>query len=118
MAILLDSLSWLLIALGSALSIVGAIGLLRFPDFYSRLHAASVTDTGGAWALILGFAIQAGFTLTALKLLVLLAFLFFTGPITAHALMQAAHVAKLAPWTRPKRDEPMAPPLTLDKPLP
>lgn len=119
MAILIDSLSWLLIGLGSALSLVGAIGLLRFPDFYSRLHAASVTDSGGAWLIVLGFALQAGFSLTALKLLVLLVFVFFTGPVTAHALMQAAHVAGLAPWKRPEGNPaPATPPLTLDNPLP
>lgn len=119
MSILLDSLSWLLIGGGSALSLVGAIGLLRFPDFYSRLHAASVTDSGGAWLIVLGFALQAGFSLTALKLLILLVFVFFTGPVTAHALMQAAHVAGIAPWKRPAKTEaPSAPPLTLDNPLP
>ena len=119
MEILLDSLSWLFIGLGSALSVIGAIGLLRFPDFYSRLHAASVTDSGGAWLIVLGFALQAGFTLTALKLLILLAFVFFTGPVTVHALMQAAHVAGVAPWKRPVQPEPPpSPPLTLDNPLP
>ena len=118
MSILMDSLSWLLIGTGSVLSLVGAIGLLRFPDYYSRLHAASVTDTGGAWLIVLGFAIQSGFTLTTAKLLILLVFVFFTAPVTSHALMQAAHVAGLAPWKRPARAEPSSPPLTLDNPLP
>lgn len=116
MSILLDSLSWLLIGLGSALSLVGAIGLLRFPDFYSRVHAASVTDTGGAWLIVLGFAIQAGWSLVTAKLLILLAFVFFTGPVTGHVLMQAAHVSGLAPWKRPSPED--RPPLTLDTPAP
>lgn len=120
MQVLLDSLSWLLIGLGSALSLLGAAGLLRFPDFYSRLHAASVTDSGGAWLIVIGFAIQAGFSLVTAKLLILLAFVFFTAPVTGHALMQAAHVSGLAPWKRPEPPlpEPEPTPLTLDNPVP
>ena len=60
------------------------------PDLYTRMHAASVTDTLGAGLLIGGLMLQAGLTLVTLKLLFLLALFFFTGPVVTHALAQAA----------------------------
>ena len=51
MAVTLDILSWIIIVVGAGFSIVGAIGLLRFPDFYTRLHAAGITDTLGVWLI-------------------------------------------------------------------
>ena len=57
MYFILDIFSWALILLGSFFSIVGAIGLLRFPYFFSRLHAAGLTDTLGAWCLLSGFVL-------------------------------------------------------------
>lgn len=89
-AILVDALSWVLIVAGSFFVLVGAIGLVRMPDLYTRMHAASVTDTLGAGLLLIGFMLQAGLTLVTLKLLFLLLLLVFTGPMASHALAQAA----------------------------
>ena len=88
--IVLNVLSWVSILAGSAFVVIGAIGLVRMPDLYTRMHAASVTDTLGAGLLIGGLMLQAGFSLVALKLLFLLALFFFTGPVVTHALAQAA----------------------------
>ncbi len=82
--------SWLFIGLGSAFVVIGAIGMVRMPDLYTRMHAASVTETLGAGLLIIGMMLQAGLTLNLLKLVFLLALLFFTGPVVTHALAQAA----------------------------
>ena len=60
------------------------------PDIYTRAHATSVIDTVGAALLIFGLMLQAGFSLVTLKLLFLLAISFFTLPVVAHALAQAA----------------------------
>ena len=82
--------SWLFIGLGSVFVVIGAIGMVRMPDLYTRMHAASVTETLGAGLLIIGMMLQAGLTLNLLKLVFLLALLFFTGPVVTHALAQAA----------------------------
>ena len=101
-----DIASWLFILAGSASVVISAIGLLRLPDFYTRLHAGGVTDTFGAELLIIGLAIQAGFTLLTVKLIVVGLFLFFTGPTATHATANAAWVAGLKPRLAGKPREP------------
>lgn len=86
-----------LVVAGLLFVIAGAIGVLRLPDFYTRLHAAGVTDTLGAELILLGLAIQAGFTLTAAKLLLVGVFLFLTSPTATHTIAHAAHEAGLKP---------------------
>jgi len=89
-AIVADIASWIFIILGSFGLIAGGIGVLRLPDVYTRMHAASITDTLGAGSLILGLIIQAGFTLIAVKLLLILVFFFFTSPTSSFSLAHAA----------------------------
>jgi multicomponent Na+:H+ antiporter subunit G len=96
-SLLIDGLSYLLIAVGSFFVVVGGIGLIRMPDLYTRMHAASITDTVGAGLLLLGLMLQAGFSLVALKLLFLLALFFFTGPVVTHALAQTALHERIQP---------------------
>ena len=81
--------SWVLILLGSFFTVVGAFGLVRMPEVFTRMHAASVTDTLGVGFLILGMGLQAGLSLVTLKLVFLLALFVFTGPVVTHALAQA-----------------------------
>jgi len=90
MQLAIDIASWVLIVLGSFFIVVGAFGLVRMPDLFTRMHAGSVTDTLGAGLLILGMVLQAGLSLVVLKLLFILALFFFTGPVVTHALAQAA----------------------------
>ncbi len=97
MQVVIDILSWLFIIGGSFFSIVGAVGLIRFPDFWSRLHAVSVTDSAGVILLITGMALQAGLTLITVKLFIILLFLFITGPTSTHAVANAALVSGLKP---------------------
>ena len=91
------TLSWAFIVSGSVFVVIGAFGTLRFPDFWSRLHAASITDSAGAILLIIGMCLQAGATLITVKLLIIGAFLFFTGPTSTHAIANAALVTGLRP---------------------
>lgn len=91
MSLLVDALSWICLVTGGAFCIVGGIGLLRLPDFYSRTHAASVTDTMGAGLMFVGLLLQAGPGWVAVKLLFIMLLYFFTSPTSAHALVQAAH---------------------------
>jgi len=86
----IDVASWTLLMGGSFFLLVGGIGLMRLPDIYSRLHAAGVTDTMGAFLIIAGLGLQAGLTIIGFKLLLILIFLWFTSPVSSHALGQSA----------------------------
>ncbi len=102
MSILIDVVSWACLAGGSFFCLVGGIGLLRLPDFYTRLHAGGVTDTLGAGLVLVGLAFQAGFTLNAVKLLLIVAFLWLASAVTGHSVTKAA----VANGLKPKLDAP------------
>ncbi len=90
MAVIVDILSWILLAAGGAFCLIGTLGLLRMPDLFARIHGASVTDTLGAGFIIAGLILQAGFTLVAAKLVIIMALILLTTPVATHALAQAA----------------------------
>jgi len=97
MSVVIDIASWILLLGGSAFLLTGGIGLLRMPDLFTRLHAASLTDTMGAGLIVIGLALQAGLTLVTVKLLLILAFLFFTSPTATHALARTALLSGYSP---------------------
>lgn len=99
-AAIVDWASWALLLTGGAFGVIGGIGVVRLPDFYTRLHASSVTDTLAAYLILLGLMLQAGLTLAAGKLALIMFFLFFTSPVAAHALANTAYHDGLHPWTR------------------
>ncbi|MEZ5778880.1 MAG: monovalent cation/H(+) antiporter subunit G [Paracoccaceae bacterium] len=94
---LFSVMSWILIVSGAFFTIVGAFGIWRFPDFWSRLHAASITDSAGVILLLAGMAVHAGPTLVTVKLIIIGVFLFITGPTATHAVANAALVSGLRP---------------------
>ncbi|REJ73138.1 MAG: monovalent cation/H(+) antiporter subunit G [Acidobacteria bacterium] len=96
MDLVLDVASWVLLVAGGSFCVIGGIGVVRFPDFYTRVHAAGVTDTLGAGAMLAGLALQAGFGNVAVKLLLVALFLFATSPIATHALVKAAYARGVA----------------------
>lgn len=100
---ILDLLSWAAILSGSLFILVGTLGLLRLPDVFTRLHGVGMTDTLGAGLLIVGMLLQTTSWLVAVKLVLILVFLFFTSPTTSHALARAALHAGLEPWRKPKK---------------
>lgn len=89
----------LLCVLGAVLVVIGTVGVVRFPDFYTRMHAASVTDTSGATSLLLGMGLMSPDLVTVFKLAAIWVFLFLTGPTATHAIANAAHVAGMQPVT-------------------
>lgn len=97
MTVAIEIASWLLILLGSFFTLVGAIGLVRMPDVFTRMHAGSVIDTLGVGLLVLGMCLQAGPSLVTLKLLFLLTLFFFSGPVVTHALAQACLHERILP---------------------
>jgi len=97
MELLINLASWLLILGGSAFLLTGAIGMIRLPDMFSRMHGAGIIDTMGTTMLVLGMMLQAGLTIVSIKLFMILLFLMFTSPTTTHALARAALDAGLKP---------------------
>ena len=90
MALALTILSWGFLLMGSFFVLVGGIGMLRFPDFFTRLHAVGVTDTLGSWLMLAGLMLQSGFSQATLKLALIGVIFFFTSPTSSHALAKAA----------------------------
>jgi multicomponent Na+:H+ antiporter subunit G len=88
--IITDILSWILLISGIFFGLTGAVGLFRFPDFFTRVHAASVTDSIAAILIITGLILQSDFGLTAIKLIFIMLFLLVTSPTASHALAKAA----------------------------
>ena len=110
--LLVDLASGFAILAGALFMVTGGIGMLRLPDLFARLHAAGVADTGGAALMLLGMALQAGFTLVTVKLIMIGVFLVFTAPVASHAVGHAALLGGLSPHdsaarggTRPKTSE-------------
>ncbi len=100
MELVIEILSWIAILSGSAFMLIGALGTLRFPDFWSRLHAVSVKDSAGMILLTIGMMLQAlntGDFLIAVKLVIIGIFLFITGPTATHAVANAAMVSGFLP---------------------
>jgi len=97
MAEALDIASWIFLVIGGFLGITGAVGLFRFPDFYTRLHAASVTDTLCAGFIVLGLLMQADSAMTVFKLVLILLIILYTSPTAAHALAKSALHGGLKP---------------------
>ena len=102
---LLDILTWLAFAGGAFFLIAGGIGLIRFPDFYTRMHAAGMTDTMGAGLLLFGMVLQSGDALTSVKLVLIGFFIFFTSPTSTYAIANAAFSQGLKPIITDDPDE-------------
>lgn len=90
MALLLDLLSWGCLVGGGLFLIAGGIGVLRLPDFFSRLHASGVIDTLGAGLILLGLLLQTEEFSVGVRLVLVLAMLLVTVPTATHAMASAA----------------------------
>jgi len=93
----LDIASWASLSIGGIFIFIGGVGALRMPDLYTRIHAASLTDTTGAVLVLVGVMLQAGLSLATLKLAAILFFLLLTSPTASNALASAAMLAGLRP---------------------
>ncbi len=106
MTLIADLIGGAFILAGSFFTVVGALGLLRMPELYTRLHASGVLDPFGVGLILIGLMVQAGFTLVSVKLAMLVVLLLFTSPVACHALARAA----LHHGVRPQLDHGGEPP--------
>ena len=107
MSVVADVLSWVFLSLGGVFVLIGGVGALRMPDLYTRMHAASVTDSMGAFLVLVGVILQAGLSLATVKLAAILLFLMLTSPTASYALASAALLAGTTPGqARPWQEGP------------
>jgi len=103
---LLNILVTILLAFGLFFFLGGSIGILRFPDFYSRLHPAGKLDTMGLFMSMIALALynlhhfEIATVLTSFKILLIVALVFLTSPTATHAIVDAGVRAGLTPWMR------------------
>lgn len=102
---ILEIISAVFLTLGGFFSLTGAYGLFRFPDFFTRVHAASVTDSVATILIIIGLILQTDFGLIAVKLLFILFFLLLTSPTASHALAKSARHGGLLSLSESKQKE-------------
>jgi multicomponent Na+:H+ antiporter subunit G len=96
----IDIISTVFMAVGAFFMITGALGLLRFPDFYTRLHATGKCDTLGEVLIIFGCMLYQGWSFITIKLFFLILFIFIANPVGTHAIMKAAYVTGVKPWRK------------------
>jgi len=99
-----DWITVVFLALGCFLDLTGAIGILRMPDFYTRLHPAGKSDTLAQLFIVIALLFQVDefatdYWATFSKLILIAIFMFLTTPLATHAITKAAHMAGLQPWT-------------------
>ncbi|WP_339641537.1 monovalent cation/H(+) antiporter subunit G [uncultured Porticoccus sp.] len=105
LANIVNLLSSACLLLGAFLIISGAVGVLRFPDFFTRMHAAGVTETLATTLILLGLMLLAGWSIISFKLLLILLFILITSPVASHALTKAALHGKLWPLVDGKNEQ-------------
>ena len=99
----------LLMGLGLIFLVGSMIGMLRLPDFYSRVHASGNSETLGTMLVFLGLAVYNGISITSAKLLIILMFIFVGNPIGSHILTKAAYKTGHPVWTKNSLPEDILP---------
>ncbi len=103
-------LALILLIMGLIFFTGGSVGILRFPDFYSRLHPAGKLDTMGLFMTLSGMALYVltdfslAALLTALKIMLIVVFIFITSPTATHSIADAGMRAGLPHWTNEHRE--------------
>ena len=97
MDVILNIFTGICFFIGSLSNIIGACGLIKLPDIFSRIHAAGMIDTGGTAFFILGMVFQTGWSLITVKLILIGVFVFFTSPVTSHVTANLARQKNILP---------------------
>jgi multicomponent Na+:H+ antiporter subunit G len=105
MNVLIDWISGIFFLAGGLLCITGGVGLLRMPDFFSRVHAAGVTETLATPMLLIGLMLQMDWSLDTVKVFMIMVLVLATNPTATHAMAKAALHGGLRPFTgKPNRE--------------
>ena len=97
LSVVVDILSWASFIVGGFFLFVGSLGMVRLVDFWARLHAAAIIDSAGVGLILFGMMLQGGLTLITAKLVLIVLFLFLTGPTASHAVANAAFMSGSRP---------------------
>jgi multicomponent Na+:H+ antiporter subunit G len=98
-------LSTLLLVIGAAFSLIAAIGVVRFPDLFLRMHCSTKSATLGVSFIMLGAALHFGNLVSFTKALAAIIFMLVTAPVAAHVLARAAYFAGVPLWKGTLSDE-------------
>lgn len=102
----MELIGHVLVLCGAVFVLIGAVGIIRFPDVFSRMHAAGITDGLGAALVLLGLSLAEGFSTSSARMALIVAFIWCTSPTACHALARSALTAGLTPRTTPTPKEP------------
>ena len=97
---MIDIIGNIFLGVGAACALIGAMGIVRLPDVYNRLHAQTVSIVGGAIMVLLGISLIEGLSLYSLKALTIALFMFLTSPVGSHAIARAAHKSGVKLWPK------------------
>lgn len=100
-----ESIGVSLIVIGILFDFFGCVGLVRFPDVYTRLQASAKCITLGTCGILLGLVFFKGLTATGIKALLCIGFIFLTAPVSAHALARGAYRSGVKPCKETVTDE-------------
>ena len=95
-------ISIIFIISGTFFLLTGTIGLLRLPDFYTRMHATGKCDTLGSLLILFGMALYLGLSLGSVKIVLIMVFIFLTSPTATHSIAKAVFDNKVPMWTKEK----------------
>jgi len=96
-------IAYLFIFLGLVFIFFGTLGIIRFPDIYTRLQTSSKCDAAGAVALFVGLMVREGLDSFSLRILIILVFLLLTNPVASHAIARSAAIKGIKPWRKKKK---------------
>jgi multicomponent Na+:H+ antiporter subunit G len=100
-----EVVSVFLMGVGCFFILVASVGLLRLPDFFTRIHPAGKADTLGQALVLMGLIVHNGVDFVSVKLLLIITFIFISNPTATHLLAKAAFVAGVKPWRRSSQDQ-------------
>lgn len=100
-----ETIGLVFIGIGVAFDLFGCIGLLRLPDVYNRLQAATKSVTLGTWSILFGLFLTYGFTPVGVKALLCIPLLFFASTVAAHALMRGSYIFGIKLWDKSVIDD-------------
>ena len=102
---MINVIGWIIIVIGVFFNLFGSLGLVRFPDLYNRMQAATKCVTVGTCGIMLGIFLITGFSQLGIKALICAFFILMTMPVAAHALSRGSLIFGIKMWKETKIDK-------------